>query len=199
MSELTTLILTILLSLTPYHTDSNFEDEEQRKERMEVIAKAIADVSLRATCKDIHDKKDCKKIWGGTPKQLAALLIQQGYSESGFSHHVHAGNCRDDECDAFKRKDGTIVHLARSSWQMHHTRYTTKYWDKMEGTDYISTWNAAAAATKLLSRGYASCGSIYGTISQYATGKTCDWKGARKRVTMYKNLRMRLNQPKRNK
>jgi hypothetical protein len=194
MTELIKALFAVLISLTPYYTDEQHETDAEREARMKTIARAIADVSSRATCHHQYNEKACPGIWDGEPEQIAALLITQGYFESRFSYHVQAGKCLDHECDPFTKHDGTIIHLARSSWQLHNTKYTRKWWNKMEGIGFKPTWYSAASAAKLLSDSRKSCGTIRGAISKYATGRSCGWKHASKRINLYHNILAKIEQ-----
>jgi len=89
-----------------------------------------------------------------TPTE-AAFLVAWGRSESEFNDDVIAGRCRRYQCDARKRADGTIVHLARGAWQQHRNGRTQEEWDALIGPDAIR--EQAKAASKMTRWSLAHC------------------------------------------
>jgi len=179
-------ILMILLSLPASSYDK--ESPEERKDRMETLARAIDDASSRATCTERFDKPTCEPIWKSNKKQLVLLLITKAWWESRLAQNVHEGNCRKDECDATKI-NGVIVHRARTIWQMQKTGLVKRdEWKTMVGTDFKATRTAAWVATRILARAKKVCHTPYGTLSWYGRSR-CDWKGANIRVVFYRKLK----------
>lgn len=161
-------IFAMLMTLAPYAGD--IETEKERAVRLSVIAKAIETSST--TIK-----------WSGSQRELATLLIVQGWSESRFAKHVHEGKCRvkQGECDAGR---------AVSPWQLHAGySFRRAEWKSAEGADLKATTVAAKRAAQVLSRGRNFCKSIQGAISLYATGASCRWKGAASRLSLFRRLR----------
>lgn len=183
MMKITGIILAMLLSLPPAYVD---QDEVNREERMQVIAEAIAHASSRATCSDIYAEPGCSRIWNGDSEDLAAMLVTKGWWESRFVSNVHAGKCKDYECDAVKTKHG-IIHRARSPWQIQRTAYSESLWTEMVGDDFESTRNAAWVAAKILSEGKRRCKSNFGAISWYANGR-CNWSKTQNRFLTFEKL-----------
>jgi len=153
---------------------------------MRTIATAVAHASHRATCTDAYDDPRCEPIWHGSSRKLAAMLVTKGWWESRFVSNVHAGQCKDYECDATKTRWG-IVHRARSPWQIQRTSYSEALWDDMLGDDLEPTRNAAWVAAKILSTGRNKCRSDYGTLSWYGVQR-CEWSGAKNRYLTFTKL-----------
>lgn len=182
--KITGIILSMLLSLPPAYVD---RDEPDHDTRMQTIAEAIAHASDRATCSHAYDDSRCQPIWTGDETELAALLVTKGWWESRFAKNVHEGRCGPQECDATRLRNGTIVHRARSPWQVQRTSYSESLWDDIEGSDFESTRNAAWVATKILSDGKQRCRSNFGALSWYAVQK-CSSRMAKNRFFTFEKL-----------
>ena len=181
--DLAQWVLMVLLALPAAYVD---RDEVDRAQRMEVIADAVSEVCDRATCENAYADDQCRPIWHRSKRELAALLVTKGWWESRFALNVHAGKCKPYECDAIKYK-GTIIHRARSPWQLQRTAFSEHEWDHMTGTGLKPTRNAAWAAAKVLSRGSSRCKTPFGTLSWYGRQR-CDWRGARPRYRTYTRI-----------
>ncbi len=180
------LLLLLMLGLpAPYHEHENVES---RRARLGVIAQAITDASSRATCSDPRMAGECEKIWPGKQRDLALLLVTEAYWESRLALNVHEGNCREFECDPYRSRHGSVVHRARTLWQMQYTRPIESEWNHMVGTDLASTRTAAWAAAKLLASAYRGCGSISGAISRLSGNGRCVWSGADRRIKLFEHL-----------
>lgn len=178
-------ILLVLLSLPPHYLDK--ETIEERTDRMTTIATAVDAVSARATCSAPYDDSECKRVWLGSQRELALLLVTKAWWESRLARHVQEGNCRKNECDA-TQINGVIVHRARTIWQMQRTGVISNWeWDNMVGVGSVPTYTAAWVAARILSRGKTACKTTYGTISYYAVGR-CDWPPAARRYMLYEKL-----------
>jgi hypothetical protein len=178
------LVLLMLLSLPPAYVD---RDEIGRDARMSVIAGAIAEVSDRASCVgEYASKTGCVRIWDDGEKKLAALLVTKGWHESRFARHVHAGECKPDECDAVVVK-GIVFHRARSPWQLQRTAYSDPEWSTMVGTSFEATRDAAWAAAKVLAEGQRRCKSARGALSWYGWQR-CEASGVGNRLVTYERL-----------
>lgn len=173
----------VLLILPRWYEDVN-EDPIERHARMSTIAMSVADASDRASCTGRWEAvPDCKRMWYGDPTDLAMGVLALGWHETRYSKHVHEGRCKPWECDPYVRADGTIGHKAHGPWQIHSW---AQGWSKMTNTSYAATYTGAFAAATSISSGYGTCrGSYRGAVSRYATGKTCDWKGAGPRVNTW--------------
>lgn len=154
---------------------------------METVAIAIDEASSRATCSSPYNTEKCSPIWNGSKKDLSLLLVTKAWWESRLSKNVHEGRCRSFECDAITLKDGSIVHLARTPWQLQRTSYVRSHWDDIVGTDIESTKLAAWAATKVLSAARNRCHTIQGTLAGYASSR-CEWPGAARRYLFWEKL-----------
>lgn len=160
--------LLALLSLPPSYSDAN---EVDRDARMRVIASAVSDASTKATCTESYSTPACVRIWDGTSKDLAALVLTKGWWESRYARNVHEGKCREHECDAVKLRNGDVWHMARTPWQFQRTVFSEPVWTTFVGTDYEATRQAAWVATTILSRGMRACGSVQGAIAWYGIGR----------------------------
>lgn len=85
-----------------------------------------------------------------TPEE-AAFTIAWGHHESGFSEAIAAGNCAKWQCDARRRADGTIVHLARGIWQSHE-RAAGSAWEHLPGNIDLQAFVAVRHARWALGR-----------------------------------------------
>ncbi len=182
-------LLAAALSFPSWHGDH--ESETDRVSRLTTIAQAIDDASLAAVCGRAEDaengqqERSCIKLWQGDRKVLAHLLLTQAFFETRLALHVHEGNCRSHlgECDSGK---------ATSLWQLQAGGHLSKEdWEKLAGTDLKATTLAAIEATRALGRGLNYCGSVQGAVSLYATGRTCGWSPAAKRVRFMKRIMAR--------
>lgn len=172
-------ILLVLLSLLPWHGDRH---ESARAERLWRLAWAI-DVAAERSVRSGE--------WTGSRRELAALLIVQGYWESRFARHIHAGRCGPLECDPY-RYQGQLLHRATSPWQIQFSGVVPpSEWRTLAGEDLESTTRAATAAARVLSRGRSSCRSLEGTIAAYA-GVRCRWSGARARARHVRTVEAEL-------
>ena len=184
-------ILMVLLSLPASYLDK--ESTEERRDRMEVVAHAVGEAAARATCSGRFEDEECKRIWAGTRKDLALMLVTKAWWESRLAKNVHEGNCRRHECDA-TFVNGVLVHRARTIWQMQRTGFVKPYeWDTMVGTDFESTRTAAWVATRILSRGKNRCQSVFGVFSFYGRSR-CNWTGAYKRARFFHKLKKKTPQ-----
>jgi hypothetical protein len=163
-------ILALLMALPAHRLDR--EPGEVREERMRVVAEAIEAAVIEAE----HPE----------PKELALLLVTTAFFESGLALHVHEGRCnvRAGECDHGR---------AKGLWQLHQSPMVPREdWRQLEGTDLESTRVGALYAARILAHYWGKCKTRAGALSGYATGKTCRWKGAPKRVAYADRLRARV-------
>ena len=182
-------ILAVALTLPAYSGDQ--ETPNQRLERVSVIARAVDKASAKATCahKLPEGSPRCRRVWPGSQRELAALLLTQAWHESRLAEHVHADRCGPLECDR---------GFAKSLWQVHASGNLPKArWLTIGGTDQESTDRAAKAATRYLAGARARCGRMTRgtgadwaayTIAGYATGNECTWKGAKGRAATMRRL-----------
>ncbi len=183
------ILLVILLSLPAAHSDT--ETRVQREARMAVVATAIADASLRATCEeDWTDSEICERIWPRSRNELAYLLLTIGFWESRYAWNIHAVKCKPWECDPSRTLDGRLYHKARSVWQLQWVRDTTRsQWLAIGGVEQVPTTEAAWLASRRLARGYRSCNTIRGAIGVYSGSRhQCAWPEAYKRYGFYENI-----------
>jgi len=176
----TTTLLAILLSLQPFSGDS--ETTDQREARLGIVSDAISGMSERASCTGSFAKDEgCSRVWDGSPKELAMLLVTIGYHETHFSKRIHEGRCLVGECDG---------GAARGLWQLHQSSLCPwKAWSQITDASPKATRLGAYSAAAVLGLGARKCkGSIEGAISIYATGSSCTWKGAKARMSFFKNL-----------
>ena len=133
------------------------------------VARAVADVAEEATCEG--RPVDCAPTWKGPADELAAVLTEIAYHESGLRRRIQEGRCRDDECDAvrsLRTQRWTGLHLARSMWQLHRTPeipgveslVSREHWLAVVGSDPASLRLAASTAARLLRASPASFGGV---------------------------------------
>lgn len=190
-------LIALLTTLPSYYQDK--EEPAERTERLTVIAKAIADVAAEATCSGAYATESCSRLWPGTEQDLVIFLVTKGFWESRFAKHVQAGKCGPRECDAYKDYyTGKIVHRSASYFQVQSNGLVpTKEWRTLTGLDYAPTRRAAWAAAKVASAGRKRCASSgasweFTTMSAYASGYTCSWHGAYRRVKFYTKLKAKF-------
>jgi hypothetical protein len=162
----TAALLTVLSSLPPASDEA--EPPEERTERLGAVAVAVAK-AVDAT------------PWPGPRGELAALLVAQGYAESGFSRRIQLGQCRPRECDGGR---------AHGPWQIHRGGIVP--WDSWVAMGQGDVEQGALYAARILASTYRACGSLEGAIGLYATGKTCVWKGAAERAVRTRRLEEKL-------
>lgn len=182
MSQFAIYMLFLLWMLPSFYMDK--ESKEERMNRLSNIAVAIDDASSKATCTDKYlQDPTCKKIWQRPKQDLALMLVTQGFWESRFAEHVDKNRCRISigECDHGRAK--TVWQIQRGHW------VSDERWKKLQDGTLEGTIEAANVAAETLSLAGSRCGwTNEGTISLYATGKTCNWKGAPERVRLYHKL-----------
>lgn len=183
------------LTFSSWHGDT--ETAEERTVRLRMIAEAINIATLHAVCmkdappfpvlegEEDAPAPDCIPVWRGSPRELAFLLLTQAYFETHLAQHVHEGKCRVHlgECDGGK---------ATSLWQLQAGGHlAASRWEKLAGTNLAATTHAAYEAGRALSRGRNYCGNVRGAVALYATGRTCRWQPAEKRVSFMRRLETR--------
>lgn len=180
-------LLAAVLSFPSWHGDD--EPADDRDARLETIVQAIDLAAAEAVCagpREPEDQKsECVPLWNGTRRELSFLLLTQAFFETRLALHVHQGKCRSHlgECDSGK---------ATSLWQLQAGGHLPKArWQQLAGTSLEATTAAALEAARALGRGRNYCGSVEGAVSLYATGRTCKWEPAKKRVRFMKRLMAR--------
>lgn len=179
------LVFLALLSLLP----SKFDQETlpERAARMHIVDDAIITVVDELTC--TNQPEDCVRKWHGTRKELAFMLVAQGDKESNFARNVHEGRCFKRQCDPYyviERGIALVRHRSASPWQLQPNKiFTTEMWEASQHATPEATVIAARQAARKLIGGYAECKSLEGAISHYATGNSCQWKEAGKRVAYF--------------
>lgn len=190
----------LLLAQTPHHRDT--ETWQEREERLTLIQDTIVNAADAATCQgpftnkeDTSPEDKCVRVWPGSKRSLAVLLVAQAVHETHLSAEVHHNRCLLDkgECDARwyydrKQKRRVYVQQSFSPWQLKRFHDIPKeHWEEIEkgvpGT-YYSAWHAA----RRLSSAFRACGSISGAISRYAVGNGCVWEHSSKRVQTFNSL-----------
>lgn len=188
-------LLAAALTFSAWHGDT--ETEEDRLVRLRTIVEAINIATERAVCMKnatplpplpgdtAEPESPCKPVWRGSPRELAFLLLTQAYFETHLAQHVHEGKCRVNlgECDGGK---------ATSLWQLQAGGHLApSRWERLSGTSLAATTHAALEASRALSRGRNYCGSVRGAVALYATGRTCRWQPAEKRISFLSRLQAR--------
>ncbi len=160
-------IMRALLSLPTFHEDRGADVAEQKRAQLVVIANAIGAAS----------KGD---------RDLAAPLVTTAYHESGNSMRIHAGLCKDRECDH---------GLATSLWQIHSSKHIPfDQWVVLAGTDPEATKAAAKVAAQMLLGARFACGKDPARVLTSYAGLRCDanWNGLAPRLATYARIRGRL-------
>lgn len=189
-------LLAAAMAFPAWHGDK--ESPADREARLGVIAQAIDEAVAVATCREQKPQRrdgneasanqggksdECKRFWHGTQRELGFLLLGQAFFETRLALHVHAGKCRVEigECDS-----GRAISL----WQLQAGYHLpVERWKQLAGTDLDSTREAAIEAARALARGRNFCnGSLEGAVASYATGKSCQWKGAAQRVRFVRKM-----------
>lgn len=183
----------LLDNLPTHYLDT--ETPSERKVRLNTIATSIDRAASRAVCEAPYAStkfRTCTPIFKGTKDEMVILLVTIGFWESRFAQNIHEGKCRAWQCDPIQYKDTAgniikVVHKAHTNWQLQYNTSIATEWRVMVGTDQNSTDAAAWASAKMLSRGYNSCGNVWGSISKYAGVRSCKWSKGKKRVDFYRH------------
>ncbi len=146
-----------LTALPAWYQDG--ETQEERKSRMDLFA----DVQVDVANEFVTDGK-----FNGTALQLTVGLMSVGFFESRYAKHVHAGQCKKDECDRGR---------AKSVYQVQDNNLVpTEVWSRIEGLDYDSTRLATYVAAVSFANAWNKCGGerhLGRVYSAYARGH-CD-------------------------
>lgn len=183
------VLLALMLGLPAPHGQP--ESTEEREARLAIVADAIDYASRRATCADREVDERCEPVWLGSRFDLAILLVTEAYWESRLAKNVHEGRCRTYECDPYQSRHGTLVHRARTLWQLHRSDPIADDWNHIVGADAASTQAAAWAASKLFSRARQRCGGIAGAISLLSGCGKCTWSQTDGRMRLFESLQGR--------
>jgi hypothetical protein len=176
------ILFQLLMSL-PASTHTP-ETPEARQERMAVVATAIADAS----------EELARKRWPGPAQEIALVLTTIAWHESGLDLNVHAGRCKDHQCDPVRKRDGEVVRFkAASLWQIHSNALVPpKVWATLAGTDEDSTRRAALVAGRLAAGARGMCSYqhrgkdwVHMTFAAYGTGSVCFKESAKLRVATF--------------
>lgn len=164
----TTLQAAVLVAMMRLPCPAEEPAEECRPWRT-TVSIAIADVAETMTCEG--KPADCVREWSGPADELAAMLVEIAYHESGLRRRIQEGRCRDDECDAvrsLRTKRWTGKHLARSMWQLHRTPeipgiealVSRERWLASVGAEPAAIRLAATTAARVLRESPASFGGV---------------------------------------
>lgn len=135
----------------------------------------------------------CKPVWFESPEKLAALLVMTGYFESRLLERIAQGKCRAYECDAYRTRDGRLVHRARGVYQIQYTGFVEPdEWREMLGTGSWAFFTSSQVAARLMGAGMSRCKNVEGAIAAYATGGRCTWKGTTARMRVYEMVLVKL-------
>jgi hypothetical protein len=179
----------LLMSLPPStHTP---EAHEAREARMHTVANAVADASEELTC---YKQDRCKRRWPGSAQEMALVLTTIAWHESGFDLDVHAGRCKNHQCDPVRRRGGEVLRFkAASLWQIHSNALVPlPVWATLSGTDEESTRLAALTAGRLAAGARGMCTYqhrggdwLHMTFAAYGTGSVCRKESAKLRVATF--------------
>lgn len=177
------ILFQLLMSLPP--STHTAEAPEAREARMHTVANAVTDAS---------EELASKHRWPGSSQELALVLLTIAWHESGFDLDVHAGNCKDYQCDPLRRRDGKVVRFkAASMWQIHaNALVPPPVWKRLAGIDEESTRFAALTAGRLASGARGMCSYQHRgadwremTFAAYGTGGVCFKPSAKTRVATF--------------
>jgi hypothetical protein len=186
-------ILAILLSFRPFFADT--ETLEERRERLDVVARSIEAAAERATCTGEYAATECRPVWHDTRRSLVVALIVLGHQESRYAQYVHEDRCLDGppgmRCDL----DRNGVPRARGPWQAWRVA-CPDLWDEMAGTSLEATTAAAWCTARRFAQAYRRCQKSNpdpwaGAFSGY-TGASCNWAGAVPRSEQVRKLLRKL-------
>jgi len=122
---LTAKLLAWMIALPWTTSDKAVETSYSRAERLETLARAIADAS-------------------GGDRAKASFLAIQVKSESSLDSLVQQCQCRDYQCDPVRHRNGTVEHLAHGPWQIHRVpAFPVSWWDSLCGTSYEAALSGA--------------------------------------------------------
>ena len=176
------MVLTLLLSLSPWHEDIN-EENEARKARLGLISDSQVEVADKLTCGGQYGVPRCVVVFAGTRNELLSLLITAGWWETRYSARIHAGDCKEDECDG---------GAARGVYQVQQNGFVPKeLWEKSLGDTPEATYAATMAAALSFSQAWKACHARHGmrgVWSAYGRGKC---------VSSYRTLTSRVRWSKR--
>jgi hypothetical protein len=167
---------------------------------MHSVANAVADASEELTC---HKRDRCKRRWPGSAQELALVLTTIAWHESGLDPDVHAGRCKDHQCDPVRKRDGEVVRFkAASLWQIHaNALVPPPAWARLAGTDEESTRFAALTAGRLASGARGMCAYqhrgqdwVHMTFAAYGTGSSCFKASAKSRVATFHRFSKKAEQ-----
>lgn len=163
----------------------------QDEGQLDAAAAGIVSASAEATCTLDWKRADwCRPIWPTSRHSLQAALITAGYFESRWLARIGRGECRKNECDAYKFR-GRIYHRARGYYQIQRSGLvSSREWVEMLGTNEGATFVASAVSARILARNYSYCRTYSGMFSGYARGGNCQWKGAGLRSRFMEKIAM---------
>ena len=81
---LTQLIFAVLWALPRHVTDAD-EPVDARRARLTQTAEAISEATARATCVGTWATPDCRPVWKGSRRELAAGILALGKHESHYA------------------------------------------------------------------------------------------------------------------
>lgn len=155
----------LLGDMPPYKLDR--ESPMEREERMGVLSDAMA----IATWERAY-QADGLARWKSSPDRLYAALLTQGWFESRFAWHIHAGHCRAFECGATRDDGGLLVFLTPTPWQVaESTAFARALWPNVVGQSAKATTNAARVAAYHLAMH--QCGGDVAQMLQAQGGGGC--------------------------
>jgi hypothetical protein len=184
--DMTVVLFRVLLTMQP--AVSRHETEQDRSDRLLLVAHSITRAVEVATCGGGSWGEDCIPRWKGSPVELASAVGSSGQWESGYTKRVHTCQCLPGECD-----DGH----ARGPWQIHpepcrgaqcNWAVTRELYDQIQGADETSTVAAALAATIKITNGQRLCKTVPGALNAYARGGCADFEHTEARVALYKHF-----------
>lgn len=158
-----------LASLIPHEIDRE-EHPIARRARLDEVTNEVLLVT------EYH-----KNRWKGDPRMLAAIVLAIGQFETRYASLAPVECVGPGDCD-----NGKAWHY----WQTH-----TPHERRTDGQ--LGLFVAAQDAVTAVIRGANYCGGegekrLLGAISLYATGKSCDWSGARERLALARKLSRKL-------
>lgn len=169
MTNLTLIILSILLAMRPNAADT--ENDAEREQRLTVVAQAISDAAYRQTLT--------------TPANAAAALVSLAWHGTQVGQAAHEGECSSQE-DCQARQFMTL-------WQIRSSEAIPKKdLISMRGTSFNATALASSWANASFHKAYRKCKTYAGAYSFYATGRYCGGGGSSEKVKLHRFLLLQI-------
>lgn len=186
-------ILAVLMGTSPHYTDAE-ELPSERLSRLAPVAQQVDALTLRATCQGPWAERECRPIWGGSRRELAAAALALGREETWWAAYVGAGNCEEGPAGSRCDPDSEGRPQARGYWQQWRAACPA-IWATVPGSEE-EVRAGVGCAIRLLVSAYHRCRARAadpwaGAFSGYA-GASCTWDKGERRARIMRRILMRL-------